>query len=83
MRREMPEHLKATESGEVTLILETAITPELRAEGWGRDTVRFVQQLRKETELNIEDHIHLRYETASKELTFTTSWLFLMTSLGS
>jgi len=68
VRREMPEHLKSAESGGVTLMLQTEITPELRAEGWGRDTVRFVQQLRKETDLNIEDRIHLRYETESGEL---------------
>jgi len=68
VRREMPEHLTSAEAGSVTLILETEITPELLAEGWGRDTVRSIQQLRKDLDLNIEDRIKLRCETDSEEL---------------
>ena len=68
VRREMPEHLAFAEAGDVTLVLNTEITPELRDEGWARDTVRHVQQLRKEAGLNIEDHIHLRWATDAADL---------------
>ncbi len=68
VRREMPEHLAVAEAEGVTLILDTEIDDELRAEGWARDTVRHVQQLRKDVDLNIEDRIHLRYATDSGDL---------------
>ncbi len=61
VRRETPENLAVTEAGELMLILDSEITPELRGEGWARDTVRHVQQYRKELDLNIEDRIRLRY----------------------
>jgi isoleucyl-tRNA synthetase len=64
----MPEGLAAAEASGVTLLLHTEVTPDLRAEGWARDTVRHVQQLRKEIDLNIEDRIHLRYATEAAEL---------------
>ena len=68
VRREMAEHLAAAEAGGVTLILDTEITPDLRAEGLSRDTVRHVQQYRKELDLNIEDRIHLRCAAEGDEL---------------
>ena len=68
VRRQTPEHLAVAEAEGVMLILETRITPELEAEGWARDTVRHVQQLRKEIDLNIEDRIHLHYATDSDAL---------------
>ena len=68
VRREMPENLAAVTLGAITLILDTTITPELQAEGWARDAVRHIQQLRKERDLNIEDRIHLRCATEAEEL---------------
>jgi len=68
VRRQTPEHLAVAEAEGVMLILDTRITAELEAEGWARDTVRHVQQLRKEIDLNIEDRIHLHYATDSDAL---------------
>ncbi|MBI3464238.1 MAG: isoleucine--tRNA ligase [Planctomycetes bacterium] len=42
--------------------------PELEREGLARDAVRHVQQLRKEADLDIQDRIVVRYETADAEL---------------
>lgn len=53
---------------DVLVALDTALTPELVAEGWVRDLVRHVQQLRKEAGLNVEDHILLSIETDSDDL---------------
>jgi isoleucyl-tRNA synthetase len=64
----LPGHLAVANVRDVTLVLDTAVTPELEAEGWARDTVRHVQQYRKELDLNIEDRIHLRYTTESGPL---------------
>ena len=53
---------------ELQLALATSLTPELVAEGWVRDIVRHVQQLRKEGGFDIQDHIDLHYGTDSSEL---------------
>ena len=42
--------------------METALTPELVAEGIARDVVRRLQDLRREAGLDITDRIHVRYE---------------------
>jgi isoleucyl-tRNA synthetase len=41
------------------VLLDTRVTPELAAEGVARDTVRQVQQARREAGLEISDRIHL------------------------
>jgi isoleucyl-tRNA synthetase len=68
VERVMPEGVLSAETDAGTVLLDTEITPELRAEGLARDTVRHVQQYRKELDLNIEDRIHLRWRADSEEL---------------
>ncbi len=45
------------------VILDTFVTPELAAEGMARDTIRFIQDTRKEMNLNVSDRISIVYET--------------------
>jgi isoleucyl-tRNA synthetase len=63
----------ATDSGDGTrssaligaegvVVLDTAVTPELAAEGLARDVVRVVQQARREAGLNVSDRISLVVE---------------------
>ncbi len=55
------------QTGALPVALDTRLTPELRREGLARDVVRHIQQLRKETGLEIEDHIAVSYETDNTE----------------
>ncbi|GAA4390221.1 isoleucine--tRNA ligase [Brevibacterium sp. NPDC049920] len=49
--------LAAMDSGFVAL--DTAVTPELEAEGAARDTVRAIQNARKQLDLNVSDRIRV------------------------
>ena len=49
----------AQTDGDVTVALDTEITDELRAEGWAREVVNRVQNLRKAADLDVSDRIHL------------------------
>lgn len=42
------------------IVLNTALTPELEAEGIARDTIRAIQQARKEADFNVSDRINLK-----------------------
>ncbi|NQU40945.1 MAG: isoleucine--tRNA ligase [Lentisphaerae bacterium] len=48
--------------GELVVALETALTPELRAEGLAREEVNKIQSLRKSMELDVSDRITLEYD---------------------
>ncbi len=68
VRRETPENTAVADVDGMTVLLDTALTPELLAEGLARDTVRHVQQYRKDLDLNIEDRIRLTLSTDGEEL---------------
>lgn len=67
---EMPGWSIATE-GALTVALDITVTPELRMEGQARDIVRSVQNLRKESGLNITDRICLTLPEAMRETATT------------
>ena len=45
------------------VVLDTNLTPELIAEGWANDALRFIQDTRKAIELDVSDRIVLEYNT--------------------
>ncbi len=53
---------------EIAVKLDTAITPELKKEGIRREIVRYVNALRKEAGLTINDKIILNWKTDSREI---------------
>ena len=53
----------ALSTNDVVLVLDTAVTPELEAEGVRNDFVRLVQQARKDAGLHVSDRIELWFET--------------------
>jgi isoleucyl-tRNA synthetase len=57
---EVPRHGWVVESAkDVTIALDTELTPELEAEGTARDVVRAVQQARRDAGLEVADRIAL------------------------
>jgi len=57
------EHIAETKTEDVTLILDTELTPELEAEGFAREIVRRIQSMRKELDLDVEDKIKTEIKT--------------------
>ena len=53
------EHSAPLPGGEGVVVLDTAVTPELAAEGLARDVVRVVQQARRDADLDVSDRIAL------------------------
>ena len=51
------------------VVLDTAVTPELAAEGTARDVVRVVQQARRDAELDVSDRITLTLDGPDAVLT--------------
>ena len=48
------------------VVLDTAITPELRLEGWAREIVRGVQDLRKKAGYQVEDRIRVNWAVTAE-----------------
>jgi isoleucyl-tRNA synthetase len=55
-----PDRSAALPGGRGLVVLDTALTPELEAEGVARDLVRLVQQARRDAGLNVSDRIALQ-----------------------
>jgi isoleucyl-tRNA synthetase len=59
----------------IQLALSTALTPALLREGMARDFIRQVQQMRKEADLEIEDHIQIGFTATDAEvLSMVSEW---------
>jgi len=53
----------------VSIVLDSTISPELRAEGIAREFVRLVQDARKKADFNVEDRIVTAWQTSEAALT--------------
>jgi isoleucyl-tRNA synthetase len=62
------EGFAAAQGKHLVAILATEITPELRREGWVRELIRFIQDLRKEQELAYDARINVTLTTPDAEL---------------
>jgi isoleucyl-tRNA synthetase len=52
-----PEYTAALPDGAGLVVLDGTVTPELEAEGWAKDRIRELQDLRKSTGLDVSDRI--------------------------
>jgi isoleucyl-tRNA synthetase len=52
-----PDRSAPLPGGEGVVVLDTAVTPELAAEGLARDVVRVIQQARREAGLDVSDRV--------------------------
>ncbi len=52
-----PDYTAALPGGDGLVVLDASVTPELEAEGWAKDRIRELQDLRKSAGLDVSDRI--------------------------
>ncbi|MDP3975454.1 MAG: class I tRNA ligase family protein [bacterium] len=62
------KHLEVQADQGLVVILHTDVTPELQREGYARDLVRGIQDLRKQADLNVADRIRVGISTEAKDV---------------
>jgi isoleucyl-tRNA synthetase len=61
---EPPEHVSAAEFDGGTVYVDTELTDDIEAEGYARDVVRRIQEMRKRLDLDVESEIHTAVDVA-------------------
>ncbi|MFQ3477160.1 isoleucine--tRNA ligase [Halonotius sp. F2-221B] len=56
-RKEPPEHVTGTDFEGGTVYVDTTLTDDLESEGYARDVIRRIQEMRKELDLDVESEI--------------------------
>ena len=62
IEREERNGMTVANEGDITVALNTALTPELIREGWAREVVSKLQNLRKELDFEVTDRISVVYK---------------------
>jgi len=66
------KYVEQEKSGDLEVMLDTTMTPELLEEGMKREVIRAIQQLRKKQGFSVSDEIKVtlpkKYESISREL---------------
>ena len=63
-----PQNLPAAEFSRGFVYVDIALTPELEAEGYAREIIRRIQDMRKELDLRVEDQIRAIVDIESKPI---------------
>jgi isoleucyl-tRNA synthetase len=69
----IPDNFVTKEEGGLSVLLDTAITDELKKEGIVREITRTINQIRKEQKLTIADRVIVKYSTDDVSLKFVFS----------
>ncbi|MDH3012043.1 isoleucine--tRNA ligase [Gordonia alkanivorans] len=63
-----PDSTAELPGGKGLVVLDTAVTPELEAEGWAKDRVRELQDARRNLDLDVSDRITVRLVVPAERL---------------
>ncbi|MBS3777857.1 MAG: isoleucine--tRNA ligase, partial [Candidatus Thermoplasmatota archaeon] len=74
VEEEEKEHIARTQAGDAILLLDTELTPDLKAEGFARELVRRIQSMRKELDLDVEQHIHTQVQVPKDQKQAVNNW---------
>jgi isoleucyl-tRNA synthetase len=68
------EHFAKAMVKDITLFLDTTVTPKLEAEGLARELIRRIQSMRKEMNLDVEDRIAIEIALDPRKRTALQDW---------
>jgi isoleucyl-tRNA synthetase len=68
-----PEFTAALPDGAGLVVLDGTVTPELDAEGWAKDRIRELQDLRKSTGLEVSDRIRVHMSVPADKQEWATT----------
>ena len=80
VQEEPREGLAVASERDVTVAVDTVLTPELKAEGLAREVVRRLQNLRKEAGFDLDDRIVTTYQAEGELAEAIEAWLSLITA---
>jgi isoleucyl-tRNA synthetase len=72
--RQLPEGFEEGRTSDGVVYVDFRRTPEIEAEGFARELVRRIQQMRKEMDLSVEDYVDARIECSRRLGAFFESW---------
>jgi isoleucyl-tRNA synthetase len=68
------ENIASTKIDDITLFIDTCLSPELEAEGFAREIVRRIQSMRKELDLDVEQHISIIIDMSRDKQDMLKKW---------
>ncbi|HSV42152.1 MAG TPA: isoleucine--tRNA ligase, partial [Methanomassiliicoccales archaeon] len=71
---ELPKNVIAVKYSSGMIYLDFEITPEIEAEGYSREIIRRIQQMRKDMKLDVEEYISVEMNAPSKIEEFVKIW---------
>ena len=75
VEEEEKEHIARTQADDAILLLDTELTPDLEAEGFTRELVRRIQSMRKELNLDVEQHIQTQVNIPKDQQEALSEWV--------
>jgi isoleucyl-tRNA synthetase len=64
----MPEHVFSAPMQDATVYVDVALTPELESEGYAREVIRRIQEMRRQLDLAVEDFITVDVVVSDPEI---------------
>src|SRR5437867_11161112 len=73
-QKKMPDDVAVVQTPHGEIYVDMRITPEIQAEGYAREVIRRIQQMRKETDLAVEDYVKAGVRVRKQFATLLEPW---------
>jgi isoleucyl-tRNA synthetase len=70
----LPKHVVSVTHDRGEIFIDMEITPEIRGEGFAREIIRRIQEMRKETDLDVEDFVSTKVKGREELLRLVARW---------
>jgi len=70
----LPPDVTSVKFSEGEVYVDFEMTPEIEAEGYARDLIRRIQQMRKDMDLDVEEFINAKVKASAKLIEFFKVW---------